>query len=319
MIAGSLFDVFASAVAPPLAIAALGYLLGRWKEIDIEPLSTVTIYLLLPALVFHSLVTMPLGGDTALLLVGVIVVFTAVMAAATATVGRLIGETGSVLSGATLSAAFPNVGNFGIPVATFAFGDIGRTTAVVFVVVQNVLMYTAGVYVLSRSGENRGRAAAIERVLGLPLTYAVIVAGVALAFGLVPPADGATMQAIEMLGNASIPLFLIILGLQLANMAPKSTVARVLPTVGLKLLLAPVVAAVAAVAVGLADVTAGQAFIVLAAGPAAVTPLVLTIEFTDDTGAELSPADYVGTVILLTILGCLPIITGLILLFGSAA
>ena len=318
MIANSLGSVFTSAVAPPLAIAALGYLLGRWKDIDIEPLSTVTIYLLLPALIFHSLATIPLSGVTALGLVVVMCGFTAIMALTTAIVGSLFKESGTILSGAMLAAAFPNVGNFGIPVATFAFGDIGRTTAVVFSIVQNVLMYTLGVYVLSRNGDgNRARVAAVKRVFALPMTYAVIAAGGALAFDLVPPPDGPTMQAVEMMGNASIPLFLIILGLQIADMAPKSTVRRVLPTVTLKLLIAPVVAVSVGLATGLVDTTAGQAFIVLAAGPAAVTPLVLTIEFTDSTGDGLSPVDYVGTVILLTIAGCLPIVTSLILLFAS--
>lgn len=311
----ALLEVFASAVAPPLAIAAVGYLLGRWREVDVEPLSTVTIYLLMPALVFHSLVTMPIGGDTVFLLVAVMVGFTAVMAATTAAVGRLAGETGGILSGATLAAAFPNVGNFGIPVATFAFGDVGRTTAVVFVLVQNVLLYTLGVYLLSRSGEGGGRTAAIKRVVTLPITYAVIAAGVALAFDLVPTAGGSTMETIRMMGDASIPLFLIILGIQIANMTPGRTIRRVVPTVGVKLLVAPVVAVAIALAVGIGDLAAGQAFVVLAAGPAAVTPLVLSIEFADDSGDGLSAADYVGTVILLTIFGCLPIVSGLILFF----
>lgn len=309
-----ILDVFTSAVAPPLAIAAAGYLLGRWRETDVEPLSTVTIYLLLPALVFHSLVTMPIGGDTAALLVTAMVGFTAAMAVLTGAVGRATGETGTVLTGATLAAAVPNVGNFGIPVATFAFGEVGRTTAVVFVLVQNVLLYTLGVYVLSRGGESDSRAAAIKRVLTLPVTYAVIAAGLALAFDLVPR-GGSTVRTIEMVGNASIPLFLIILGIQIADMAPGRTVKRVVPIVGLKLLVAPVVAAVVALFVGIADLEAGRAFVVLAAGPAAVTPLVLTIEFADESGDELSAADYVGTVILLTIVGCVPVVTGLLLAF----
>ncbi|WP_207589592.1 AEC family transporter [Halomontanus rarus] len=314
MLEQELLDVFTSAVAPPLAIAAAGYVLGRWREIDVEPLSTVTVYLLMPALVFHSLVTMPVGGDTAFALVTAMVGFTAVMAVTTAAVGRLAGETGSVLSGATLAAAFPNVGNFGIPVATFAFGDIGRTTAVVFVLVQNVLLYTVGVYLLSSSGAGGDRTAAVERVLTLPVTYAVLAAGVALAFDPVP-AGGPSLETIGMVGDASIPLFLIILGIQLADMNPGRTIKRVVPTVGVKLLIAPIVAVVIALLIGIGDLEAGRAFVVLAAGPAAVTPLVLTIEFTDDQGEELSAADYVGSVVLFTIFGCLPIVTGLILTF----
>lgn len=317
MIGRELFDVFLTAVGPPLAIATLGYLLGRWREVDSESLSAVTIYLLLPALVFHSLVTMPIGGDTALSLVAAMVGFTAILAAVTVVVARVAGERGSVLSGATLAAAFPNVGNFGLPVATFAFGEVGRTTAVLFVLVQNILLYTLGVYYLSKSGGSAGRASGVKRVLKLPVTYAVVAAGVVIAFDLVPPTTGSTMQSIKLMGDASIPLFLIILGLQIADMRPGQTVRRVLPTAGVKLLIAPVVAGAIAFVVGFGDTVAGHAFVVLAAGPAAVTPLVLTIEFTDDSAEGVSASEYVGTVILLTIFGSLPVVSGLILLFET--
>lgn len=317
MIGRELFDVFLTAVGPPLAIATLGYLLGRWREVDSESLGAVTIYLLLPALVFHSLVTMPIGGDTALSLVAAMVGFTAILAAVTVVVARVAGETGSVLSGATLAAAFPNVGNFGLPVATFAFGEVGRTTAVLFVLVQNVLLYTLGVYYLSKSDGSAGRASGVKRVLKLPVTYAVVAAGVVIAFDLAPPTTGPTMQSIKLMGDASIPLFLIILGLQIADMRPGQTIRRVLPTAGVKLLIAPFVAGAIAFVVGFGDTVAGHAFVVLAAGPAAVTPLVLTIEFTDDSAKGVSASEYVGTVILLTIFGSLPVVSGLILLFET--
>ena len=211
MSAQSLLNVFVSAVLPPVAIAGLGYALGRWREIDVESLSTVTIYLLLPALVFHSLVTMPIGGDTALSLVATMAGFAIVLTLITVAVGQLAGETGSVLSGAALAGAFPNVGNFGIPVATFAFGDIGQTTAVLFVLVQTVLLYSGGVYFLSKSNSSSDRSTAIVRVLKLPVTYAVIGAGVVLASGTVLPASGSFMRTIKLVGDASIPLFLVIL------------------------------------------------------------------------------------------------------------
>jgi predicted permease len=164
-------------------------------------------------------------------------------------------------------------------------------------------------YYLSKSDDGSGRASAAEQVLTLPVTYAVVAAGVVLAFDLVPPTSGPAMKSIKLLGDASIPLFLLILGLQVAEMRPGQTVRRTLPTVSVKLLVAPVVAAVLTLVFGFAD------SVVLAAGPAAVTPLVLTIEFTDDNMAGVSAAEYVGTVVLLAIFGAFPVVTGLIFLF----
>jgi len=311
MAGDSIVGVLTSAVGPPLSIALAGYLLGRWRDVDVEPLSTVTVYLLLPALVFHSIVTTPVPASTVVSLVVAMVAFTGLLAVVAAVVASLAGESGVVLRAGAIAAAVPNTGNFGIPVATFAFGTVGRTTAVLFVLVQNVLMYTVGVYALSRGGTGT-RLAALGRVLSLPLTYAVAAAGGVLALGAVPPTGGPVMRTIEMAGDASIPVFLVILGLQLADMRPASAVRRTLPMVGVKVLVAPVVGLAVALGVGLAT-DAAAPFVVLTAGPSGVVPLVLAIEFGTDTG-DLSPADYVGTVVFLTVLGSLPVVTGLILL-----
>ena len=170
-------------------------------------------------------------------------------------------------------------------------------------------------YYLSKSDDGSGRASAAEQVFTLPVTYAVVAAGVVLAFDLVPPTSGPAMESIKLLGDASISLFLIILGLQVAEMRPGETVRRTFPTVSVKLLVAPVVAAVLTLVLGFADSVAGQAFVVLAAGPAAATPLVLTIEFTGDNTTGVSAAEYAGTVVLLAIFGAFPVVTGLIFLF----
>jgi len=319
MAGDSIVAVLTSAVGPPLSIAAAGYLLGRWKDVDVEPLSTVTVYLLLPALVFHSIVTMPIDAATVGSLVATMVVFTGILAGVAVAVGSLAGESGLTLRAGSIAAAIPNAGNFGIPVATFAFGAVGRTTAVLFVLVQNVLMYTVGVYVLSRGGEADGRLAALGRVLELPLTYAVLAAGAVLALGVVPPADGPVMGTIEMAGDASIPVFLVILGIQLADMRPGSALRRTLPMVGVKVLVAPVVALGVVLVVGVTDSVAARSFVMLAAGPSGVVPLVLAIEFGSDDGTDLSAAEYVGTVIFLTVLGSLPVVTGLIVLLRTGA
>jgi predicted permease len=317
---GSIPSVFLSSVAPPLSIAAAGYLLGRVREVDTEPLSTVTVYVLLPALVFETLVTLETGLGTAAAAVAAMVGFTALVGALSWGVSRARGREGTVVVGAAMAAAVPNTGNFGIPVATFAFGAAGRSTAVLFVLVQNLLLYTVGVYLLSRGAEGTD-GTALGRVARQPVVWALLAAGAAVALGVVPPEDGTTMDTLRLVGNASIPVFLVVLGLQVESMDLGATVRETLPTVGLKLLVAPVVAVGVAALVDIGDPAVTAAFVVLAAGPSAVTPLVLSIEFGDDGAAGpgderggVSTADYVGTVVFLTILGSLPVVTGLVLL-----
>jgi predicted permease len=50
----SLLSIFAGSVLPIVTIAAVGFTLGRVRSIAVEPLNTVTIYVLTPALVFPA-------------------------------------------------------------------------------------------------------------------------------------------------------------------------------------------------------------------------------------------------------------------------
>jgi len=310
----SLLSVLGSAVLPVIAVAGVGAVLGRYRGVDVKPLSDVTLYVLAPALVFYSLVTTPITGATAARLFAGVAAFTVVLVGIAEGAGRALGEEDPVLGGFVLSSTFANAGNYGIPLSAFAFGALGRSTAVLYIAAQSVLMYTVGVYVAAR-GEAVSARTAVRRVFGLPLIYAVLAAGVVRAFDLAPPTDTALMETIRLTGDAAIPVMLLMLGIQLADATSGSSVRRVLPASGLKLFVAPVVAVGIALVLGL-DGTVGRVFVLECAMPAAVTPLMLTIEF-GGTDEGLSAADFVSTTILVSTLASLVTLTGLVALLQA--
>jgi len=53
----SLLGIFATAILPIVAVAAVGYALGRYRDVEADALNTITVYVLAPALVVHSLAT----------------------------------------------------------------------------------------------------------------------------------------------------------------------------------------------------------------------------------------------------------------------
>jgi len=308
-------SVFVSAVLPVLAIAGAGYLLRRARPVDVEPLNAVTLYVFLPALAAHSLLSSELGGDLLRLLVAILV-FSAVTFAIALAVGRAIGESGSRLSALVFVAALPNVGNFGIPVSTFAFGALGGTVAVMFTVVQGVLNYTAGVYVAAW-GTGEAWRARMGRVFRLPLVYVVVLAVAVRAAGGVPPADGTAMQTLELVGNASIPTFLLVLGIQLAETEPAAALRETVPAIGLRFLVAPVVGVGVALLVGFGDPAVARTFVLLTAAPAAITPLVLLVEFAGDSDRSPTAPEYHGTAVFVSTLLSIPVVTGVIVLLRS--
>ncbi|MFB6112893.1 MAG: AEC family transporter [Halodesulfurarchaeum sp.] len=311
----SFVDALTQAILPVLAIAAAGYGLGWARDVSIEPLSTVNIYVLLPALVFSSVATSSIGGGAfATLAVGV-VAFNVAMVVIAESVAALLGETGPVRSGLVLTSTFSNAGNYGIPLSAFAFGAVGRTTAVLFIVVQMTTIYSIGVYVASRGSVGSWWRAIFE-VFKLPLIYAVLLAGVFRYFELIPPADSTVMQVITLTGDASIPLMLILLGIQLANTDYSTTLKRIVPPVGLKMIVAPLVAIAIALVLGFADSTVARVFVLECSMPAAVVPLLLTIEYSEEAGGVDGPA-YVGSTILASTLLSIPTLAVLITLLQS--
>lgn len=311
----SLLDVFGTAILPIVAIAAAGFLLGSVRAVDADPLNTVTIYVLVPALVFHSLATTELAGSTLLAIAAGVFIFTGVMTVLAGGVGRALGEREPVLGAFVLVSVFSNAGNYGIPVSEFAFGPVGRATAVVYIVAQSVAMYTLGVYVAAR-GEDADPTEGVRAVFRIPLVYTVLAALAARGLGVVPPADSAAMQQLKLVGDAAIPVMLLILGLELAGADYGTALRRVSPAAVLKLLVAPVVALGIALGLDFGDPTVARVFVLECAMPAAVTTLILSGEFAGP-GEELSATEYTSTAIFLTTVLSVPLLTGLIALLQS--
>ena len=304
---------FTDAILPIVAIAAVGYLLGRRTGLSVEPLNTVALTFFLPALVFHGLATTDLSGGTVVKLVGGVLVYVFVLMGIAYVGGRALGVSEALLPAIALSSAFPNSGFVGIPLVGFVFGDLGRTTATLYLTTQSVVLYTFGVYVVS---DESAALEAVREVFRLPLVYAVVAAGILRATGFVPPVDGTFMTTVDSVGSASIPLMLTVVGIQLAEVELGAIRRTLFPT-GLKLVVAPVVGAAIALLVGFSDPRISNIFVIECATPAAVTPLALIIAYGETPEEGLSAAEYTSTVIFVTTILSVVVLTGLVVAIQS--
>lgn len=307
----SLTAAFTNATLPILGISVVGYALGRSTGLEVGPVNTLGLYVLVPALAFHSIATTELAGGAVLKLgVGVVSYSLAMMAIAYG-VGRLTGESGPILGALLLAAAFPNSGFVGIPLSEFAFGEAGRTTAVLYLTVQNLVVYTLGVYVAS-SGTNRGGLAAVAEIFRLPLLYAVAAGVVVRTAGLVPAMEGSLMETVGLVGDASIPVMLLVLGVQLADTDVSAVTRSVVPS-ALKLVAAPLVAVAIVLTLGFQNATVARVFVLECATPAAVIPLALTIEYADDVATDgITAPEYLSTTIFVTTVASVGVLTVLV-------
>jgi predicted permease len=214
-------------------------------------------------------------------------------------------------------SAFPNTGNYGVPLSEFAFGATGRSTAVLFLSTQGVLIYTIGVYVAARGGGSGGLAGA-KRAFKIPLVYAVVAALAVRWLGLVPPVDSALMQTLKLVGDSSIPVMLLILGIQLSSVERGASPKRVGLANALKMGVAPFVGVGVALALGFENSTVARVFVLECSMPAAITPLILVTEFGGSARiGEMAVPEFVSTVVMTTTLASVPLLTLLIAFLQS--
>ncbi|MCA9969724.1 MAG: AEC family transporter, partial [Anaerolineales bacterium] len=170
------------------------------------------------------------------------------------------------------------------------YGDDGLARAVVSYTTSPVILYTGGIFIASL-GQLRWRDT-LNRLLRMPPIYAAVLAVVVYSFQIPVPAP--LLRGIEVAGAGAIPVLLLVLGMQMARARGQFSSRLALPTIALRLLLAPIVAVGIAQLLGLQGLGRATS-IVEASMPPAVFTIVLATEF------GLQPTAVTGVVVLATL------------------
>lgn len=313
----SVLGIITSAILPTFLMLGVGFVLRSVKEIDSAALNTLTLFVLMPALIVHSITLTELEADAMVKISVGVVAFVASLLVVAWAYGTVRGKTGAIRSTFALVAVFGNTGALGIPVADFAYGDVGRQTAVLFAAVHGVLVFTIGLFIAAHS-DNESGLENFKRVLRYPLVYAVVVAMIVRAAGIVPPAESALMETLGLVGESSIPVMLFILGIQLSETEYRGALSMTITPTIFRFLVSPAVGVAVAVVIGFQYGTVAQVFVLLTAMPAAVAPVIFAVEFANDrTVRGVALPEFVSTNVFVTTLVSIPILTLVLILLQS--
>ena len=261
-----------SAILPVFFVAGGGFALRRFRVLDTKTLSSLNIYLFIPALVFSSLSQREIEWSVFGRIAAACVCMVLAMWAFLGWIARGRGLEGQGRV-AFLMTMFMNLGNFGLPVCKFAFGDEGLALGVVVMVCGSFLQNSVGLYFAHRG--HRGVGSAFARVFCYPMVYAFVLALLCQRTGWQPPL--AVSRAIAITGDAAIPMQLIILGVQLAETHLDTSV-DVFLAAGVRLCGGPILALAVLSLVGLEGLVA-KVFVLQMSGPVAVGMAVFGIQF----------------------------------------
>ncbi len=297
--------LFAENILPILIVASIGYLLQRLLRLDPRPISQITFYILSPALVFELIAGSDISGAQVIGMMGLAVAVILGTALASLLAGRLLRLSPEMTAAFLLSATFMNAGNYGLSLNQFAFGQGGLAWASLYFVASMMLTSSLGVYVASRG--RRGPWDALRGLAKVPAVYAIPIALAVKNLGITLPLPLA--RPVQLLGNAAVPVMLLILGMQIAAAGLSEHRGLLAAASGIKLLLAPGLALLIAPML-LSSQLAQQVGVMESAMPTAVMSTIIAIEL------DVEPTMVTGVVLVSTLLSPLTL-TALLAMFGQ--
>jgi predicted permease len=287
----ALLTTFANNILPILLISAAGFLLGKTLSVDSRSLGRVVFYIFSPILVFNLLTHTELDSADIFTTMGYTAAICLLVGLLAFLFGTFFRLERPVLMAVMLTAAFGNTGNYGLPLVSFAFGEQALAFATLYFVTTSILFNTAGVLIASL-GHMDLKSAALG-LFRVPTVYAVLLAAMLNRFHLVLPVP--LDRTIGLAANASIPVMIVLLGLELSRVQwSHSLRALGLGTV-LRLLAGPAIGLLLAIPFGLQG-PARQGSVIEAAMPAAVTNTVLASEYGLDTSL-VTAIVFIGTLL----------------------
>ena len=272
-----MLSVVYNTFTPIFLIVGAVMLVGRWVALDARVFSRAIIYLFTPALVLNSIATTELSAGE----MGRVVLATIgcglVMACLAWGIARLMGFSRHFTGTFLATAVTMNGLNFGIPFIRFAFGEHAYDRAVLFNVGQVFMVYTLGIYVISR-GTGSVRES-LKNVFTIPLPYAFTLGMMLNLLGWELPLP--IGRAVGTLAEATVPCALVILGLQLSHARLAGQWRPLWTIAAVRFIGGAAIAILLTLLTGLGGLTQ-QVFIVQYSMPVGVSSGVLAVEFGGD-------------------------------------
>ncbi|GAB1794746.1 AEC family transporter [Priestia megaterium] len=268
---------FLTILLPIFGIFALGFIGQKKIGFDTKTISTMALYLMSPVLVFKTFYTTKFTIDYLYL-----TLYTFALCFALIVVVYIIAYfqrySTSETCGMILASSFMNNGNYGTPVVLLLFGVTGLDSAIILMVIQQLVMCTVGVYYAAKgSPQGNGIKSAIDAVRRIPIVYGGLLGAIFQFLHI--PLSNSVKEAVDLVAGAAIPTIMIVLGMQLAKISIRNLAkAKVSWSLAIKLVISPFIAYILTLLLPV-DEMVKQIMIIMAAMPTAANTTMYALQF----------------------------------------
>lgn len=274
-----LFQIFVDVCLPLLILIGLGWGLDRLFDFDLKTLVKLNLYLFVPAFILVRLSTSDLAGVIGLK----VVAFTVSVILSMGAISWIVCSIRRIPPGERyamkLSTMIYNCGNWGIPLMTLAFSELGAVVQVFVLATMNLTGFSLGIF-LANAGSS-DRKGWFLPILKQPSPYAILIALILRA--LDNPLENVIFvwTPLSYLADGLVAFALLTLGVQLAKTRPPAPRGTLGITLFIRLIGGPLVATGLTWLFGFQGEIAAI-LIVGAAAPTAVNTALLAHEFKAD-------------------------------------
>ena len=277
------FEIFRDICLPILILMSLGWIIDRKFDLNLDALVKLNIYLFVPVFIFVRLSTSDLAGGDALWVVFFTLCIIGSMGFGSWLVSRARKDDESERTAMQLSTMFYNSGNWGIPLMTLAFSELGPVVQVFVLATMNITTFSIGLFLASSHQKKEGPFwRQFLPMLRQPSIYAIVSALIIRRFEIPVQSIDFIWEPLEYIAAGLVAFALITLGVQLSKTKPPAIAGRVAWALALRLAVAPLIA------IGLTFLfrfsgEMAAILIVGAASPTAVNTALLAHEFKADS------------------------------------
>ncbi len=156
-------QVLLNVVLPVFALVAIGYFAGPLLGLKAKTMTRYAYFIFIPAFVFNVISQSSVPLSTTLTMVGYSVLTHIMIATGAVVVVKILGRSREVIAAFVLISIFGNVGNFGLSLLDFRFGEVSKVPSTVYFLSILVTSFVIGVGVAG--WVRKGSLSAVTSVL----------------------------------------------------------------------------------------------------------------------------------------------------------
>ncbi|PLX94518.1 MAG: transporter [Desulfuromonas sp.] len=239
----SFFAIFLNVIMPVFGIVMIGYLLGGRLALQAQTLTRAAYYVFVPAFIFQAISGSRIPLDDAAKMLCFIILVHLLAALLAGSFARIMGQTREMIAAFIMVSIAGNVGNYGLAMIHFRFGDDAVAPATLYYVALSITIFV--VCVGAAGWAKGGGRGVLSGLLKTPAIWAAVPALLVSNSSFVVPLMLSRM--IGLLAGAMIPVMLFSLGLQLLEQKQIRITREVLSASALRLIATPLLACLIAI------------------------------------------------------------------------